>query len=1255
MVKKSKEQSNEQNLLPEFEATLKSAEFLDLDKEKINKLTDESLRRVTEFISLKQLWLTNDEHDANYIYDNITTKKWLNKFFSVVKWCGSTSSGRAWLGTRYYINYENFLSKNIVNLFDLQNIALTGKDILLISDEKNSNSKPVVFITKADAFLKDGVAALQWYTGDLDKLPRNAIRWKNSIPIKLGDYTLQHMAGETLSISKSWCIGNSIDGHSFDILPKQWKVIEKDVIVNFKSDYLEFFALKQVNENGSNQIRAEKYLHRGVDYIDYEKYGTCVQWILDPNKNFIIGIFELGSNRSLKILRVDVTAELMESFDNIDEFVGFDNDMDIIVYDHDGKLRKIDANFNNFPLYTETEIVGLHTNTDYELTEVIGDCKTYPDMFGTTEYVKAVAIVLWQNNMISKEVVKELLTKISTNEYITYDERDNLLFLLQLDNPSLLKTGNIFIDKLKIQKPLWSKREAPLNKLLFKEDSEDANAEKVVTEFSAYLKKYPHVADVDKIIKHGPFTHLIKDDRHALQIKKWDHYETIIDDVSWLMIELSTNNYIITYTKENMQGTLTLNNEGTIINKVISSDIYVNTPSFNEQWIGIAQHKDTKKRWFVQLKNNSIDGLGAMEYNSLSVYSDPFYQGIQDKKKVLLIPLLNQWAVYTKEFQKIIDNWNIYTINNFNFLLINDAESKEWIISTDRKNIIEIPIEGKFIDGEKQPFSKTGCLVRDIITSTNNDDKKDTPPKKVGKIVYQVTWDGSVMGTDIIKEILVLEKGNYCIGVDTENKLVWYVLTDKWRENKVQDITYLWSSKISGGQLAANKECYFGYNAKNELVGYIHMAWGEKLLSFSPQELAEWLGITPWTVIGSYLLKGREYFFVKWIKDEILLVPYTELSEPHIYQSIAYYRFKNEEWKYGIWRVMNNKREEFLVPTSISEPNFQNESFSFWNDTYNINNKGEFIKLEHDFDTLKGLDQVGRYTVSKWNKHWFAQIVNGQIQLKGELLYDGQPKVQWNRCVVKEWENYQLQDIQWWRDKKKIYNVQYEPLFDLIDEKYLMFYINEHWYIIEPLDAVCSGNHITIPQYYNKIDSMSIDKKKIYKLQKKEWWYNFLVDGRMHRTTDEAKDIISLETFQATHSKEQYLIIGNDEFGKKWIYFSYKWIIDKISSKNYTYRKEVYTDKIIENKNFNYKERVYKLFDDFYDPNSFEYIIIKDHIDSDIISFYTIPKDENLTQEDFIINGEWRLDIKQSSLLKLFIKKENLDSKLKLIKEFGVI
>jgi hypothetical protein len=54
-------------------------------------------------------------------------------------------------------------------------------------------------------------------------------------------------------------------------------VIEKDVVVNFKSDYLEFFALKQVDENGSNQIRAEKYLHRGVDYIDYEKYGTCVQ------------------------------------------------------------------------------------------------------------------------------------------------------------------------------------------------------------------------------------------------------------------------------------------------------------------------------------------------------------------------------------------------------------------------------------------------------------------------------------------------------------------------------------------------------------------------------------------------------------------------------------------------------------------------------------------------------------------------------------------------------------------------------------------------------------------------------------------------------------------------------------------------------------------------------------------------------------------------------------------------------------------
>jgi hypothetical protein len=68
-----------------------------------------------------------------------------------------------------------------------------------------------------------------------------------------------------------------MDGHSFDVLPKQSKNIEKDVVVNFKSDYLEFFSLKQVTENNTNQIRAEKYQHRGVDYIDYETYGKCVQ------------------------------------------------------------------------------------------------------------------------------------------------------------------------------------------------------------------------------------------------------------------------------------------------------------------------------------------------------------------------------------------------------------------------------------------------------------------------------------------------------------------------------------------------------------------------------------------------------------------------------------------------------------------------------------------------------------------------------------------------------------------------------------------------------------------------------------------------------------------------------------------------------------------------------------------------------------------------------------------------------------------
>jgi hypothetical protein len=68
------------------------------------------------------------------------------------------------------------LSNNVVKLFDLQNIILTGTDILLISDEKNGNGKPVVFIVNAKDYLKEGVKALQWYGGDLNNLPRNNIR-----------------------------------------------------------------------------------------------------------------------------------------------------------------------------------------------------------------------------------------------------------------------------------------------------------------------------------------------------------------------------------------------------------------------------------------------------------------------------------------------------------------------------------------------------------------------------------------------------------------------------------------------------------------------------------------------------------------------------------------------------------------------------------------------------------------------------------------------------------------------------------------------------------------------------------------------------------------------------------------------------------------------------------------------------------------------------------------------------------------------
>jgi hypothetical protein len=117
-------------------------------------------------------------------------------------------------------------------------------------------------------------------------------------------------------------------------------------------------------------------------------------------------------------------------------------------------------------------------------------------------------------------MVKDVLGKVVAGEYITRDERDNLGYLLHPDNPALLKTGNTFIDKLKVQKPLGSKREAPLHDLILQENSDAPDAKKVLAEFSAYLANYPHVIEAETISKHGQFTQLVKDGSHTLQIKK---------------------------------------------------------------------------------------------------------------------------------------------------------------------------------------------------------------------------------------------------------------------------------------------------------------------------------------------------------------------------------------------------------------------------------------------------------------------------------------------------------------------------------------------------------------------------------------------------------------------------------------------------------------------------------------------------------------------------------------------------------------
>lgn len=1203
----------QQSSLPEFEAVMKSESLYAIDRATIEALYSDSLRRVSSIADIEHLWIVNGDKS---FYSGVLQRIGLLSFYNFIKENYEKYDGWRDNGTKY--RSDSYMRTKKPVLFPLDRVLIVGDEVVMLSTDKNSKWEQVKFKLDIKEFLRNWVKAITFYNKKIDQAIELSRQMYSTSPKQVDGYNIEHIAWETTKVSKSGCVDISIDGINFDVLPAKKKYVEGSIIANFKPTYVEFFSLSEQQDNGQKQIRLTKYIHKNVDYIDYGKYGTCLSASLDPNKNFVVGIFENNGKRSLSIFRLLGDASLMAEFENIDSLVGFDSEMDIIVYDNSGKLRKIDANFNNFAMYTDEKVFSLNTDQDEELSTVVGSCKTYPEMFQSGDFGKALSIALSQNSLVEKSTIRGLIDKIGRWELVRLHELQDLMHIVHPDNKSLEKDANHFIDKLRVTKPVGSKRDAPLNNLILQDEKDDPDAKKVLVAYHEYLSHYPHVVDADQIIVTWPFSHVIARGRHSLEYKKWDGYESIIQWADALTIDTHpwiAGSYLLEYTKDGMKWTLTISAEGTITKTIITADKYRNTPTFDEKNIGLAQDKTTGDRLFVTLQDNTIKEISTQWFATVTHLAHWIYACSKAPDSNFCIPNAD-WELtmipYTDFNTRVeVKESSIYVI------MFLDKDKKECVLIKNGDKVTTQELLGKRYDWNLGYVNDHWSFLRTI----EGDDKV----WKNQIICYQIMKNGELVESKGgIINLLKYEPWKYAIGTNATNELIGYELSDKSRDTVTEkNPTFL-------GYKNNNTNNFLVYDANKKISMYElkdnHIVPVDALAVAKVVEMYD-TSSNALKAIGQVVINNNKFILTATKEGRVKISPYTSLWDPVVYNWVTYQRFLDTNNMYGVWRVVNGLREEVHPAIATTKPSLNIDSLSFNNETYNLNSLGEFVKFEHEYDVLEATEEAGYYVVWKKGLYGFAKKHEGKLEQVGELALSEKPEFSWDRAILKKWEVYLLVDRKavgkvWYTPRL---TSKYKPNVDYLDSGYIAFEIPEKGYTLIKFEEILNWQEKKINEGYKKIirqENSWLSFRSYFVLEKDDGSCDFIIDQKLILTNGSSRDLRQIRNDRQIEPYQSLFSWVNQE-GKIWLYFHNKWVISKVSQGSYTYCELEY-EKEVEIRDVKYKEYLFLLTQNSLDINKqFEYILVRDLLNDSYIWFYRPKKGKKeYLLEDFDVKDK---------------------------------
>lgn len=1234
---------NISTLVPEFEAEIKSIDFYNIHQSEISRLTETHLRVVHSVDILKELEL--GVMHGSKVSDSKLSNVWLGKFLKAVeKNRDSYDGGRSEWWTLYAI--DKMLKNQSYTLFDIAAISLNGDQIILIADEKSKNWKVPVLYGKKEEFLSNGLKALKYYKG---VIPNNTIYGYNQASVMHGNYLLKHIQWQTLEVTtpgSSNVPKKTIAWVDFDVMTKQ-NPVKQDVIVNFRPDYVELFSLSVK----SDQIKAEKFTHFGCDFVDYSRYGKLLSWKLDPNKNFIVGVFEQGGQTSLKIIRRNETADLMATFPDIKQFVWYDG-LDIVCYDTNGNLRNIDCNFEDFSLYYSEKIISLN-NESNSIDTVTGGCRSYAEMFSSETFARALAYVLWKNSIIKEGSVSSIIHRVQQGELITKRERSSLMGVLdawhgeQLDNDDFIADASNFIDKLTIVSLPGTKRE-PLSNLIYNID-DSPNVAGIISEYKTYLKNYQHTIDCNSIQYLTPSLILIKNKgKYGLKFKTPKGYETVLESV-YDSIEVISKSFDdpkleliwIRYTIDSTIGKFDIDWNWAKSNEIVSIDRYNNSSTFDRNKIGYAQDKNTRKRWFIRLENGSIQPVWEFEYKEIWLSEGRYIATASNGKKKVGISQ-EQWVKFaTEEFKDVYGN-NIFASSKWSGILCTWSNNTVYIVTQKRGTLISHASPSLSSPDSRQAkgFQQHGSI---LLVSEANSWSNTKAPKLYQYI--QVGDEALVVKSPWYEEVFWHEPWAGILGLTSDGLLHWYTYDNGVIKDAVWSNSYL--GKISD-------TIYATQNPQSHLVQLIQVEGGT--IQHLPQTSLEskFKQIDP---IGTVK-------YSNWAVSSILIKQdgayinsdYQSISKELVTDHGSYYIF-TKEWKYGIGLVQGGKRSEFLSATSEKSPKFSGDSLTFGKDTYNLNKKWVLVLLKHDYDELISLSEFpDTYIVRKGKSYWYAKLEDGQFTSIWDINMEEKPEIVWRLWYVKINGTYQI------LKRKGKGDISEYTLMGIVDQKPIMTYAEQYGQIaIEingkygmiAIEKLEKDSNVLIRANYKKINN----RENYLQLLKTDGWCDFVSGKKLYCTSPNAKDLIAIMEF---YPDKKYcgMLWGYDESNHKGLYYANEWMIHKLSKKNYYYitkkSSQTISLKDDDGTTIEYIESLYYMYnDDDSKSRDFEYIISRQIPDTNFIHFLR-PKvkkwDEWYMNKDFRIE-EGRLYFKWEGKW-LFLISAKLEDNLDMFSTF---